>query len=227
MGHDFDWEGWLKARVPGLTEEREGGKAFLKSGRDFPPVPPGICFHVADRRTLVLDTEQGMRMRLATKDRPPPPTWLADWERVGRAPLALALNPEHEEWRERLKAGDLSSSAMALFDHTTALAASVDCAEGKLVVRALANSATEADRARARTAWQGLLAEGARAAADFQAEDEDSARTKQLRRLVEAVLRQNAVEEDGNRIRWRAEVRADAADLWDVLSFDNLPPVSD
>ena len=74
---DFDWAKELKGLVPGVTEARSGGRLLYKLPGEWPLDPgPGkgsFGYFIPDGRTVVFDTEAGLRRLMEGKPGGAPP----------------------------------------------------------------------------------------------------------------------------------------------------------
>jgi hypothetical protein len=103
----FDWLAFLRQWRLDCSEVREGGRLFYKiTGPLKPVLGVNPCVYLPDDRTLVWDEEDLIRV-LLRRESPAPPAYLrgADWGRVSRGLLAVAINNQDGALAKRYDLG--------------------------------------------------------------------------------------------------------------------------
>ncbi len=230
---DFDWAKELKGLVPGVTEARSGSRLLYKLPGEWPLDPgPGkgsFGYFIPDGRTVVFDTEAGLR-RLMEGKAASAPAWADDFKRVGGGMAVVVLDNRGGAWSRELAKRDKPEPHIAPFlEHTSWVTAGVGADEDftsdasarvdgdETAEKALKTIRGGLDAARAVLTTEETFLDAVAAPPDEP--DELKAVRRKVYPLLKALVHEPDLKRDGASLRLRCRAKCDVTQAISAILY--------
>jgi hypothetical protein len=208
--HDFDWKAQMAEIFPSAEEVHHKAGVYYKVPKTDKPKPNlgGFVYYIPDGRTLLMESEEFVRLLLEGKALSgPKPAWLDAWHKMDKGLLVLALDRSAFKEDYLINSKDpLERSFIPIFEHASWLAFGMG-GSGDACVEAVAQCPDPEATKKVFAAADDLLRQG-RKALDAKANRSAETKDSRLDCFLRQLLASACLKCNGTQLEFHCEAKA-------------------